>query len=244
MFPVKEFKRLRRPRGQHKLSCSKCGKDLEAHRIGKHRYCLKCHAENMKEDRSKIVVNVINLPRREERLESFKHQAHEQGFKYQVWEGIIDLAATFRGISNAHKNIVRYAKATKQKMVFIAEDDCVFLGTGAWEYYLSQIPDEFHLYLTMIYEGKIGEDNRLVKDAFTFSGLTCYCVHESFYDVFLGITDMDHIDKRIGQLADKYNFYVCPQFVAKQLNGYSDQKKKDCKYDHYLKGRKLFGVNS
>lgn len=189
------------------------------------------------------IVNVINLPKRIERLESFKEQAKEQGFKYQVWEGVIDLAAVFRGICNAHKNIIRYAKATKQKMVFIAEDDCVFLGAGAWDFYLSQMPEEFDLYLTMIYEGKIDENNRVVKDPLSFSGLTCYCVHESFYDVFLSINDMDHIDKKIGSLADKYKFYVCPQFVAKQLNGYSDQKKRDCKYDHYLKGRKLFGAH-
>lgn len=241
MFPVKEYKRIRRPKGQHKLSCSRCENDLEKHRIGKNRYCLKCHAQNMREDRSKIVVNVINLPRRIERLESFKQQANEQGFKYQVWEGIIDLAAVFRGISNAHKNIVRYAKATNQKRVFIAEDDCVFLEAGAWDYYLSKMPEDFSLYLTMIYEGKIDENNRIVKDPYSFSGLTCYCVDESFYDVFLGVNDMDHIDKSLGALADKYNFYVCDQFVAKQLNGWSDQKKKDCQYDHYLKGRILFG---
>jgi hypothetical protein len=34
-----------------KTTCSKCGGPLEENRIGKQRYCLSCHAANMRENR-------------------------------------------------------------------------------------------------------------------------------------------------------------------------------------------------
>lgn len=45
------MRRLRRPRGDHKKNCSKCGGPLEATRIGKQRYCLSCHSAHMRENR-------------------------------------------------------------------------------------------------------------------------------------------------------------------------------------------------
>lgn len=192
------------------------------------------------------IVNVINLPRRTERLKSFIRQSDEQGFDYRVWEGIIDLAATFRGISHAHRNIIINAKQMGLERCCVCEDDILFTAPNSWQYFLDNIPDSYDMYFASIYEGKIDENNRLVKGVGAnelLSGLTLYVVHSRFYDVFINIYDLDHRDKQIGMLADKYEFYVCPEFCAIQSNGYSDQKKKDCTYDHLLVGRKLFGVN-
>ena len=36
-----------------KLECSKCHEPLEKHRLGKYRYCLKCHAASMRKTRPK-----------------------------------------------------------------------------------------------------------------------------------------------------------------------------------------------
>lgn len=191
------------------------------------------------------MLNILHLPKRVDRMENLVKELSEQGITdYTIIEGFVDLVAVFRGINLSHKTIVRLAQEQGLKSVTIAEDDIVFLGKGAWQYYLDNMPEDFDLYLGMIYEGKIGEDNRVMPDPYTFSGLTLYTVHERFYDKFLSIKDMDHIDKLLGQLAGEYKFYVCPEFMCKQMNGYSDQKKRDCEYDHYLKGRKLYGVNS
>lgn len=195
----------------------------------------------------KDIVHVINLPKRTDRLRQFEIQATEQNFEYQVWDGIIDLAATFRGISNSHKQIVKYAKMKGLKRIVIAEDDCVFTGIGAYDYFLNQIPESYDLFFASYYEGKVDCFNRLVKAdkaSELLSGLTLYVINERFYYDFLNIYSLDHLDKQIGKLADKYEFYVCPEFCAVQSNGYSDNKKKECNYDHYMKGRKLFGVNS
>lgn len=187
-------------------------------------------------------LNILHLPKRTDRMENLiKELAEQEITDYTIIEGFIDLVAVFRGINLSHKSIVRLAQRQRLKSVTIAEDDICFLGKGAWQYYLDNIPEDFDLYLGMIYEGKIGEYNRLLPDPYTFSGMTLYTIHERFYNVFLGIKDMDHIDKTLGALAGEYKFYVTDKFVCKQMDGYSDQKKRDCTYDHLLKGRKLFG---
>lgn len=193
------------------------------------------------------VINVINLPKRTDRLRNFEIQATEQGFQYKVWNGIIDLACVFRGISSAHKRIIMGAKSRGLKRCFVAEDDCRFTSIGAWNYFLSQIPESYDMFFASFYEGKVDENNRLVKGNSSFellSGMTLYVVNERFYDVFLNVNSLAHIDKELGMLVDKYEFYVAPEFCAIQENGYSDNKKKECNYDHYMKGRKLYGVNS
>ena len=53
--------RQRMPRGQHKITCSKCGKELEPERQKKYRYCRSCHAEYMREVRSQNAVAVNDL---------------------------------------------------------------------------------------------------------------------------------------------------------------------------------------
>jgi hypothetical protein len=44
--------RLRRPRGQHKLDCAKCGGEKEPEMVGKEAYCKKCKAEYLREYRA------------------------------------------------------------------------------------------------------------------------------------------------------------------------------------------------
>lgn len=41
------------PAGNSKPTCSKCNGLLEPSRIGKQRYCMKCHAEQMRKTRPK-----------------------------------------------------------------------------------------------------------------------------------------------------------------------------------------------
>lgn len=193
------------------------------------------------------IVNVINLPKRTDRMSKFEIQASEQNMPFKRWDGIIDLACVFRGISAAHRRIIMYAKTKGLSKCFVAEDDCIFTGFGAWDYFISQMPKEADMYFASFYEGKVDGNNRLIKGNShdeLLSGMTLYVVYERFYDVFLNINPMDHIDKSLGLLADKYEFYVCNPFVAIQSNGWSDNKKKECNYDKYMIGRKLFGVNS
>lgn len=183
------------------------------------------------------VVNVINLERRKDRLEQFDRQSKEQGFIYQRWEGILIPQLPFLAISLAHRQIVQYAKDNGLSKITIAEDDCEFSAEGAWQYYLDNEPDNADIYFATIYKSDVREG----KVIFGLSGLTLYTVYERFYDIFLSMNSMNHLDREIGRFAHKYNYRVCEPMVAFQSNGWSDNRLADESYEHLLEGVKLFG---
>lgn len=183
------------------------------------------------------MINVINLKSRPDRLQQFVAQSREQGFEYQRWDGIETPQMPFLGIGAAHRQIVQDAKNKGLKSVVIAEDDCVFTEVGAWQYYLDNEPESVDLYLGMVYKS-IVKDNRVI---FGFSGLTLYTVYEKFYDEFLNMKPLNNFDRELGRFSYKFNYFVPPEFVCYQSNGYSDNRKKEESYDHLLDGIKLFG---
>ncbi len=181
------------------------------------------------------VLNIIHLPERIDRRELLDRELITQSItNFKIWNGIRNQQAVFAGISAAHKQIVRYAKTVRDKKVMIAEDDIRFTCHGAFQYFLDNEPEDYDLYLASIYMGTLKEDNT-VHD---FSGLTLYMVHERFYDTFLGINPMNHLDRA---LAGKGLFCVCNPFAAVQWTTASDCKGGDI-IDHtvWLRGRKLF----
>ncbi len=117
------------------------------------------------------------------------------------------------------------------------EDDCVFSAPGAFDYFVSQIPDDYDLFLSMVYEGQIDENNRLIKG---FSGMTCYVLNERFYDQFLAMKEMNNIDRELGNHAWKYKYYVCNPFTSYQLDGWSENKFEERTYGHLLQNRVMY----
>ena len=180
-----------------------------------------------------MIVNVINLPHRKDRLKHFINESKEQQFQYKVWDGIIDnIPAT--GISKAFKQIVKWAKDNNLPCVCIAEDDIKFCDKGAWNFYIKNIPTEYDLYLGSIYCGDL--DNGIVN---WFSGFTLVTIHERFYDKFLSTNEKNHIDRQM--VLHKGIYKVCYPFAAIQLDGYSDNVGKVTNYNKkYLADRELF----
>lgn len=184
---------------------------------------------------------IIHLESRKDRYDHLMEQLKGQNITdYTIVPGIKDPMFVQAGIGDAHKLAVRMAMAKGYDNCIIGEDDLGFTDKGAWDYFLSQIPESYDLMLSMIYEGKINKDNRIVPDAFSFHGLTLYSVHSRFYFPFLNMNRQNHLDSELGRFCDKYEYYVSENFCTKQIDGYSDNKKQDCKYDHLLKGRKLY----
>lgn len=141
----------------------------------------------------------------------------------------------FRGVSNAHKQIVKFAKDSQLKEICIGEDDMKFLGKGAFEYYISNKQTDYDLYLGNIFSGTLREDNTVEN----FAGLTLYFIHERFYDTFLSTDELQHLDRAMEGHRGKY--VVCNPMVTTQQEGFSDNKKEWGKYDEYLQDYKLFG---
>lgn len=185
------------------------------------------------------MLHIIHLPEREDRLATLnKEMAEQKIMEYTLWDGIRDRLFAFRGIRKAHQQIIAYAKKHEQPYVTVAEDDIKFLGVGAYDYYLSQIPNPgtFDIFLGGIMNGKILEDNT-VKDGY-FTGLTLYTMSSRFYDAFLSIRDTGNID---ALLRGKGKYIVCNPIVVSQHGGYSDNKERIVKsYDEILKDKNLW----
>lgn len=177
-------------------------------------------------------LNVI-VGSRSERLPHLLNELITQGISdNELWEGIF-LPSVKKSINLAHKQIVEYAKLADWDEVAIAEDDIRFTHTNSWNYFLSNKPEDFDIYLGMIYLGEIDENN-IVEN---FTGLTLYIVSKRFYDTFLSVPEDEHLDRALGGLG---KFVVCYPFVAKQYNGFSSNTGKVENYDKLLENRKFY----
>jgi hypothetical protein len=153
---------------------------------------------------------------------------------YRIWQGLF-LPSIKESINRSHKQIVEWAWENDLDEVCIAEDDILFFDKGAWDYFLNQKPNEYDLYLGMIFLGQ-PDQNNTVKD---FTGLTIYCVHKRFYSRFLTTKDDEHLDVALKNLGE---YYVCNPFIATQHNGISSNTGKWEDYDRLLEGRPIFKI--
>ena len=183
------------------------------------------------------VIHCINLSKRTDRMASIVKQSKDMKLPVQFWEGIVNPVMPFMGICQSFKRIVYYAKQNNLDRVIIMEDDCIFTKPNSYEYFLSQIPNEYDLMMGMVYEGNLNSENRIVSG---FSGMTLFSVNKRFYDYFLQIRETNNIDRELGKFCDTKEYYVCDKFVAYQQNGYSDNKGRYAGYEHLLKGREMF----
>lgn len=116
-----------------------------------------------------MTLNIIHLQHREDRLDILQKELSDNNISdFKIWDGIIDAANSITGISKAHKQIVEKVKHERLSDVLICEDDIRFTAKGAFEFFISNKPDSFDLYLGSIYDGILKRDNS-VED---FSGLT------------------------------------------------------------------------
>lgn len=171
------------------------------------------------------------------RRQSYMEEMAGQNTRHIVWDGIID-KPVFKGISKSHKAIIKHAKDKNIEQVCVMEDDCKFSHHNSYKYFLQNIPQEFDLYTGLVYQGEIGEDNRLLNG---FSGiLTFYICHQRFYDTFLKLNPEKHLDNALGEIAFNHLFFVCLPMVVTQLNGFSYNHKKNMNYDQYAEDRFFF----
>lgn len=181
------------------------------------------------------IVHCIHDEKRTDRYVLLQKEIETQGLTVRYWPAIKDpLNRSFVGISQAHKQIVRWAAVEGLPEVCIMEDDCYFFAPGAWDYYLSQKPADFDIYFGGVMWGDYVGEN-IVRD---LCGMTLYTVSQRFYPTFLSVNEMNHIDRSIAGLG---KYLVCDPMVVSQISSYSDNKKTNDSYERYLVGKKLFG---
>lgn len=142
-----------------------------------------------------------------------------------------DSSNVVRSINLSHKKIVDLAKINRWPEVCILEEDVMFLGLGAWNYFLANKPKEFDLYLGGCYGLNQQAYERIAEGAGpvqinNFAGLHCYIINESYYDTFLSLPEDRHIDDQPGM----GRFYVCSPFIALQHPGWSSNCREKVNY--------------
>lgn len=152
---------------------------------------------------------------------------------YEFWPGVY-VPSIKRSINLAHKQIIEYGQVAGWEQTIVAEDDIQFTHPNSWNYFLSQMPEDYDIFLSMIYLGW-PDENGVVKD---FTGLTLYSVHSRYYETFLSVPEDEHLDRALSQTKGK--FVVCNPFVAIQYNGWSSNTGKMEVYDNLLSGRELY----
>jgi hypothetical protein len=176
-------------------------------------------------------INIINLSHRIDKRNHIIAEFKKHNIRnYQFWQAIDSFKPTFISIEKSHKMIVIDAKRKGLDYCIIAEDDCCLSDIGAFQYYLDNMPKEFSLYMSSIYWGEINEYN-IVKD---FCGFTLYTIHSSYYDTFLNINEIGHIDRSQADRIEVLNstpivnpkgkFIVSPLFCTYQLEIPSDNR--------------------
>jgi len=165
------------------------------------------------------VINIISLPRRQDRRDQIIRQMEAEKCQYRFFDGI-ELPSRKTGVNAAHKSVIRWAKEQGLEYVVVAEDDLRWTGTGAWQYFIGNMPSDFDLYVGSYYSGTQDDNFRVTG----FRGMTLYVCHSRYYDKFLSLPDTMHIDGAIDISGAK--IIVCPLFVATQEPGFSDQRKR------------------
>jgi GR25 family glycosyltransferase involved in LPS biosynthesis len=184
-----------------------------------------------------IPLNIVHLDGTAHsagRRASFIKQLIEQEItNFRIWPGILDLSMPFRGICRAHKQIVKNAKDKGLPQVCIMEDDVIFFGKGAFDFFIKNIPDDYDIYFGSISTGEPDKQNIVT----AFSGMSLYIVRERFYDTFLSVKETANID---GQLSRKGLYKLCPEMVCYQMDGYSYNKKAMKQYSKLSKKYKTY----
>lgn len=198
-----------------------------------------------------MIVNIISLPHRTDRLRTAIQQCEQAGMEYKVWPGIRIEGDSARGISQAHKQIVRWAKDNNLPEVLIVEDDFMLTSSQSFQRFLETKPEEFDIYLGGISGGEVDESTGFILTQ--FSGLFFYMVNHTFYDAFLEADESMHIDMYVGLpqkgikeiLGRKQIIKCCYPIVAITTDGVSDNSGQPFRGDIFFRRYKKWrGYNS
>lgn len=187
-----------------------------------------------------ITANVIHNRKRTDRYELITGEALTQGFGIKWFDAVIPPFGVppKTAISQAHKNVIRWAKQEGIKRVLVMEDDVKFTHPKALQYFLDNTPDEFDIYLGGACWRKPIPDSGVLK---IFCWMHLYIVDERFYDTFLSVRENTDIENALAGLG---TYIICQPFAAIQHDTHSDNAKRVRDFSDCLKGKELFdGTN-
>ncbi len=177
---------------------------------------------------------IIDLNRPVSNITIYK-ELDDQQIDFRIWHSIPDPDSVIRSIGLSHKQIVSYARDEGLLEICILEEDVMFATPKGWEYFLSNKPVDFDLYLGGTYGLNVSALKRITKEPgateiHNFAGLHCYIIHQRYYDRFLAQPENKHIDDQPGM----GKFFVCYPFAALQHPGWSSNGRTMVNYNYRL----------
>lgn len=152
--------------------------------------------------------------RKFEMLPLIEEEMKRQGIKKYHIRSPILCSPVFKSISVSQKAIVREAKEMGLKRCCLMEEDNFFPAGDGWQYFLSNMPDKFSIYLGGSYlVDKDIEYTYPVTKVNAYVGHHCIIIDESYYQTFLDTTEEGHIDT---EQEGRGDFYLCYPMAALQ----------------------------
>jgi hypothetical protein len=142
-------------------------------------------------------------------------------------------------INVSQKEIIRIAKEKGLDRVVIMEQDIWFPNENGWDYFVSNEPKEYDIYLA----GSYLLDNRVeykipLTKVNSYVGHHCIIVNERYYDKFLETPEDMHIDTA---QQDKGEFYLCYPMPGLQRAGFSSNNRGIVDYNKILEPIHIYG---
>lgn len=184
-----------------------------------------------------IQPNIISNPQRTVRVDRLHNEMKRQGIAdYKMWPSVhIPTKPTRTAISQAHKQIVRWALIEELEEVCIFEDDIWFPAGDGFKYFIDNKPKvPYDLYLGGVARGKIDENKMTAR----YTGQFCYFIHSDFYTTFLSADENLDID---GAMSGLGKYFVCDPMAAFCYPGWSDNTHGAMNYNYLLVGREIRG---
>ena len=184
-------------------------------------------------------VNVLHDSRMFGRLELLLEELKRQGITdYKIWDSVLS-DSVIKSINLSQKQIIQDAKDNGLEEVCLMEDDCYFPNEKGWEYFLSNKPKQYSIYLGGSYwvDNRTQYQTRITK-VNQYVGHHCIIVHNSYYDTFLSVPEHLHIDTAQANLGD---FYLCYPMAALQRESVSANNNYEvCNYNSVLQPNDIY----
>lgn len=180
-----------------------------------------------------MLIHCVHFDKRKDREELFQKEASEQGFEFTFHEPLPHLHP-WVSLRMTMQKIVQ--DNLEQPEIILMEDDVKFCDTGAFDYFLAGRPEQYDIYISGFYDGRINEETRRIVRS--WSGLHCISVHKRFYQKLLSCDTEEHFDRwMFNQGAEIYSSYP---FAAIQHVTYSDIQQRHSDHSWFLQRKQLF----
>lgn len=178
-------------------------------------------------------VVVINLDRRQDRMERLEPQLKKLGIEYERHSAVDGKAIGIAPMIAGTMSHVEVLKKYKDQKILILEDDAYFVENfnEKFETVMQSLPEDWDIfYLGALLPKNVGKTTSVNTDwhrQIMTNGAHAYCVNPKQTDYFLKKLDNYewYIDVGLRIFAEKYNAYVTQPNLVTQFPSYSDLRE-------------------